>query len=112
MMRRRTATTLMLGLLASCSTPKAKIIGKQIPVLPETGGLEIAQDAPQVSVPAPVALDNWPQLLANAAHLPANLGRQAVDTAETTGHVAQVVRIVGPEKKAVGADGFALGLGL
>jgi outer membrane protein assembly factor BamB len=72
MMRRRTATTLMLGLLASCSTPKAKIIGKQIPVLPETGGLEIAQDAPQVSVPAPVALDNWPQLLANAAHLPGN----------------------------------------
>jgi outer membrane protein assembly factor BamB len=72
MMRRRTATTLMLGLLASCSTPKAKIVGNQIPVLPETGGLDVAPDAPPVSLPPPVALDSWPQLLANAAHMPGN----------------------------------------
>jgi outer membrane protein assembly factor BamB len=73
MMRRRTATTLMLGLLASCSTPKPKIVGQQIPVLPETGGLDVAPDAPAVSLPSAVALDNWPQLLGNAAHMPGNV---------------------------------------
>ncbi len=73
MMRRRTATTLMLGLLASCSTPKAKIIGTQIPVLPETNGLDVAPDAPAVTLPPPVALADWAQPLANAAHVPGNV---------------------------------------
>ena len=73
MMRRRTATTLMLGLLASCSTPKPKIIGTQIPVLPETNGLDVAQDAPAVTLPPPAALTDWAQPLANAAHLPGNV---------------------------------------
>ena len=72
MMRRRTATTLMLGLLTSCSTPEVKIVGKQIPVLPDTGGLDVAADAPPVTLPPVVALDSWPQPLANPAHVPGN----------------------------------------
>jgi outer membrane protein assembly factor BamB len=73
MMRRRTALGLTLGLLASCSTPKAKIIGTQIPVLPESGGIaEAAVDAPAVTVPAVTALTDWPQPLCNAAHAPGN----------------------------------------
>jgi outer membrane protein assembly factor BamB len=72
MMRRRTATTLMLGLLASCSTPKPKIAGTQIPVLPETSGLDVAVDAPSVTLPPAVALADWPQQLANPAHTPGN----------------------------------------
>jgi outer membrane protein assembly factor BamB len=73
MMRRRTASTLILGLLASCSTPKAKIIGTQIPVLPDIDALTVAPDAPTVSLPAPTALESWPQLLTNAAHTPGNV---------------------------------------
>jgi outer membrane protein assembly factor BamB len=74
MMRRRTAlTTLSLGLLASCSTPKAKIIGLQIPVLPDTGDLTVAADAPSVTLPPVQALASWPQPLANAAHAPGNV---------------------------------------
>ena len=74
MMRRRTAlTTLSLGLLASCSTPKPKIAGLQVPVLPDTGALEVAVDAPSVSLPPAVALASWPQSLANAAHAPGNV---------------------------------------
>ena len=74
MMRRRTAlTTLSLGLLASCSTPKPKIPGLQIPVLPDTGALDVAVDAPSVSLPPARALASWPQPLANAAHAPGNV---------------------------------------
>lgn len=73
MMRRRTASTLLLGLLASCSTPKAKIIGTQIPVLPESDALSVAVDAPAVSVPNAVALEAWPVAMANAAHAPGNV---------------------------------------
>ncbi len=74
MMRRRTAlTTLSLGLLASCSTPKPKIAGLQIPVLPDTGALAVAVDAPSVSLPPAQALASWPQPLANAAHAPGNV---------------------------------------
>jgi outer membrane protein assembly factor BamB len=72
MMRRRTALILPLGLLASCSTPKPDIIGTQIPVLPDTGALDVSVDAPPVSVPAAVPLDSWTQPLANAAHMPGN----------------------------------------
>jgi outer membrane protein assembly factor BamB len=73
MMRRRTASTLLLGLLASCSTPKPKIIGTQIPVLPDTDALAVAPDAPPVSVPPATQLDAWPVTLANAAHAPGNV---------------------------------------
>jgi outer membrane protein assembly factor BamB len=72
MMRRRTALILPLGLLASCSTPKAKIIGAQIPVLPDTDAMDVAADAPTVSVPPAVPLDSWTQQLANAQHTPGN----------------------------------------
>jgi len=72
MMRRRTALTLSLGALASCSTPKAKIVGVQIPVLPDTGAFVVAVDAPSVTLPPAIALDHWPQQLANAAHAPGN----------------------------------------
>lgn len=74
MMRRRTAlTTLSLGLLASCSDTKPKIIGLQVPVLPDTGSLAVAADAPGVSLPPARALASWPQPLANAAHAPGNV---------------------------------------
>jgi outer membrane protein assembly factor BamB len=72
MMRRRTATTLMLGLLASCSTTKPKIAGTQIPVLPQTEGLDVSVDAPPVTLPPALPLADWPQQLANAAHTPGN----------------------------------------
>jgi outer membrane protein assembly factor BamB len=73
MMRRRTATSLlMLGLLASCAKPKPKIIGTQIPVLPVVNGLDVAVDAPPVSLPPPTPLASWPQLLGNAAHSAGN----------------------------------------
>jgi outer membrane protein assembly factor BamB len=74
MMRRRTAlTTLSLGLLASCSTAKPKIPGAQVPVLPDTGALAVAVDAPAVTLPPAHALASWPQQLANAAHAPGNV---------------------------------------
>ncbi len=73
MMRRRTALTLSLGLLAaSCSKPKPAIIGTQVPVLPDTGGLNVSAEAPPVSLPPAAALADWPQLLGNAAHSPGN----------------------------------------
>jgi outer membrane protein assembly factor BamB len=73
MMRRRTALTLSLGLLASCSAPKAKINGTQIPVMPEISGLESAVDAPAVTVPPAITLNDWPQSLANPTHAPGNI---------------------------------------
>ena len=74
MMRRRTAlTTLSLGLLASCSTPKPPIVGLQIPVLPDASALAVSPDAPAVSLPPAQALPSWPQPLANAAHAPGNV---------------------------------------
>lgn len=74
MMRRRTALTLSLGLLATaCSKPKVAIIGTQIPVLPDTGALNVSANAPPVSLPPAVALADWPQVLANAAHAPGNI---------------------------------------
>ncbi|GLR67994.1 pyrrolo-quinoline quinone [Acidocella aquatica] len=73
MMRRRTALTLSLGLLAaSCAKPKVTIIGTQIPVLPDTGALDVSASAPPVSLPPAVALADWPQVLGNAAHAPGN----------------------------------------
>ncbi len=73
MMRRRSAVTLSLGLLASCATPKVKIPGHMIPVMPDVSGLETAVDAPDVTVPQAVPLDSWPQPLANPAHAPGNV---------------------------------------
>jgi outer membrane protein assembly factor BamB len=73
MMRRRSALTLSALLLASCATKKTPIIGKQIPVLPQTDGMDVAQDAPPVSVPPETMLDSWPQSLANPAHAPGNV---------------------------------------
>ncbi len=72
MMRRRTASTLLLGLLASCAVKKPPIIGKQIPVLPETGLWEVSDDAPAVVLPSATPLASWPQQLANTAHAPGN----------------------------------------
>ncbi len=82
-LRRRTALMLPLGLLplgalAGCGDPKKPVIaGEQIPVLPETNGLDAAVDAPPVAVPAPVALADWPQVLAGPAHAPGNLAGPA-----------------------------------
>jgi outer membrane protein assembly factor BamB len=77
-MRRRTAlgfslSALSIGALTACSTPKPKIAGVQIPVMPQTNGLDQDVGAPPVSVPAPVALFNWPQVLAGPSHAPGNL---------------------------------------
>ena len=75
MMRRRTATAslMTLGLLASCTKPKAKIAGEQIPVLPDTNGMDVAVNPPQVVLPQATALADWPQPLANPAHAPGNV---------------------------------------
>ena len=74
MMRRRTALTLSLGLLAaSCTKPKATIAGVQIPVLPDTGALNVAANPPPVSVPPATALADWPQSLGNTAHAVGNV---------------------------------------
>ncbi len=72
MMGRRSASTLLLGLLASCATPKPPIVGTQIPVIPNTDDLHVTPQAPPVSLPPPVALQDWPQPLGNAAHCAGN----------------------------------------
>ena len=74
MMRRRTALTLALvAATSACTTPKAKIVGVQIPVLPPANGLNTSPDAPAVSVPPATALTDWPQVLAGPAHAPGNV---------------------------------------
>lgn len=69
----RRAALALPAALAACSTPKPKIPGVQIPVLPAMQGLETAPDAPAVSLPAPAPLKSWPLLLANADHAPGNV---------------------------------------
>jgi outer membrane protein assembly factor BamB len=64
---------LALSGLASCTKPKPKIPGVQIPVLPEPNGLDTDIGAPVVTVPAPAALSEWPQVLAGPAHAPGNI---------------------------------------
>jgi len=88
-LRRRTAL-MTLGLapfgLAGCddNDKKPKIIGTQIPVLPETNGMDVAVDAPPVTVPAPVQLAVWPQFFAGPAHAPGNAaGPSGLKTAWT-----------------------------
>lgn len=73
MIRRRTATVGLLGLLASCSSPKkVPIQGVQIPVLPDQTGMDVSTSAPAVTLPAATPLSAWPQVLANPAHAPGN----------------------------------------
>jgi outer membrane protein assembly factor BamB len=67
-----TLSTLPLSLAGCGGDKKPKIIGTQIPVLPQTNGLDVAQDAPPVTVPAPVSLASWPQVFASPAHAPGN----------------------------------------
>jgi outer membrane protein assembly factor BamB len=76
MLSRRTALGLPLALpvaLAACSTPKAKIIGHQIPVLQSQDELLVSPAAPAVGLPPMTMLADWPQALANAAHVPGNV---------------------------------------
>ncbi len=73
MMRRRLLMTAPLAALAGCDEPKVPIVGKQIPILPDTNGISVAADAPPVSVPAAVTLDEWPQVLVGPAHAPGNI---------------------------------------
>ncbi|WP_298281451.1 PQQ-binding-like beta-propeller repeat protein [Acidocella sp.] len=74
MMRRRTYTaSMLLGLLTACSKTKPPIIGDQMPVMPASNPLDVAVDAPAVSLPAPMALDGWTQSFGNAAHAPGNV---------------------------------------
>ncbi len=70
---RRAAISLPAAALAACTTPKAKIRGVQIPVIPVTQGLSVAEDAAAVSLPAPVLVTSWPLLLAGPDHAPGNL---------------------------------------
>ncbi len=74
MMRRRTALCgLMLAPMAACSTPKPAIPGEQIPVVETDTGMEVGARAPAVTLPQAVNLTDWPQPLANAAHVPGNV---------------------------------------
>lgn len=74
MIRRRTATLGLFGLLAACSSNKHDIItGVQIPVLPDESGMDVSARAPAVTLPAAKALSAWPQPLANPAHVPGNV---------------------------------------
>lgn len=74
MIRRRTATFGLCGLLAACSSGKPDIItGVQIPVLPDQTGMDVSANAPAVALPAARALESWPQPLANPAHTPGNV---------------------------------------
>lgn len=71
---RRGALLSSLALLAGCSllsTPKKPPVpGQKIPVLPPHNPLDVSGDAPQVTLPAPVAHRIWGQAGANAAHDP------------------------------------------
>lgn len=74
MIRRRTATLGLCGLLAACSSGEHDIItGVQVPVLPDQTGMDVSANAPAVTLPAAKALENWPQPLANPAHAPGNV---------------------------------------
>lgn len=74
MIRRRTATLGLCGLLVGCSSDKHDIItGVQIPVLPDQTGMDVSTDAPAVVLPAAKPLQAWPQPLANPAHAPGNV---------------------------------------
>ena len=78
MMRRRTALTLALAAATSaCTTPKPKIIGVQVPVLPPANSLDTSPAAPAVTVPPATALADWPQVLAGPAHAPGNVAGPA-----------------------------------
>jgi outer membrane protein assembly factor BamB len=73
MMRRRTALSgLPLAALAACAIKKPPIAGTQIPLVAMDTGMDVAPDAPAVTLPAAQALTDWPQSLANAAHVPGN----------------------------------------
>ena len=74
MIRRRTATLGLFGLLAACSSNKHDIInGVQIPVLPDQSGMDVSVRAPAVVLPPARSLESWPQPLANPAHAPGNI---------------------------------------
>ncbi len=74
MMRRRTALSgLTLALLTACASTKTKIIGTQIPVVAADTGMDVAEDAPAVTLPPAAPLGSWPQSLADAAHAPGNI---------------------------------------
>jgi outer membrane protein assembly factor BamB len=78
MLRRRAALTLSAGsfaALAGCGDDngKAKFTGTPIPVLPQANVLDVSAQAPSVTLPAPVALAEWPQVLAEPAHAPGNV---------------------------------------
>ncbi len=74
MMRRRTALSgLPLAMLAACAVPKQKVVGTQIPVVAVNTGMDVAPDAPPVTLPGAVSLANWPQSRANPAHAPGNV---------------------------------------
>jgi outer membrane protein assembly factor BamB len=74
MMRRRTALSgLTLGLLAACAVKKSPIIGTQIPVVAGDSGMDVAANAPAVTLPVAAPLGDWPQSLANTAHAPGNV---------------------------------------
>lgn len=74
MMRRRTALSgLTLATLTACAIKKPPIVGTQIPVLATDQGMEVAADAPPVTLPQTTPLTAWPQTLANPAHTPGNV---------------------------------------
>lgn len=74
MIRRRTATLGLVGLLSACSSGQHDIItGIRVPVLPDETGMDISADAPAVVLPPARSLAAWPQPLANPAHAAGNI---------------------------------------
>lgn len=74
MMRRRTALMgLPMAVLTACAVKKKPIVGTQIPVMSLDAGMDVAEDAPAVTLPPASPLPNWPQSLANPAHAPGNV---------------------------------------
>jgi outer membrane protein assembly factor BamB len=84
LLRRRAALTMAPAALAlaGCGddSGKAKFTGTPIPVLPVSNVLKAAPDAPAVTLPAPVSMAAWPQVLAGPAHAPGNAAGPAGNT--------------------------------
>jgi outer membrane protein assembly factor BamB len=123
MMRRRTALSgLTLATLTACAAKKSPISGTQIPVVATDTGMDVAQDAPAVTLPAAAPLGSWPQSLVNAAHVPGNVSAPLnfkevwrVDAGAAGGYSTQLLAsplIAGNQVFTMDANGAVSAFGL